>query len=1562
MVDFVGTDEDNTFVIIGPADNRLNGMGGNDYLSGGSGNDIFDIDYGTIAGSDSGIDVMRGNDGDDTYGVDNVSDQVIEDSATGGIDTVIAKVSYTLSQNVENLTLSGSAADGTGNNLANTILGNSSTNTIDGRGGADYLDGGGGGSDTFVVDNDNDVVVGVSGTVTDFVTIISSVNYDLTGVTTNIWQANADVSNITLTGQSAIDAYGNDKDNIITGNVAINTLDGGAMGKDTLDGGGGGDLMIGNADDTVYYVDNVNDVINDAGGTDTMHSTIAINLNDVKYAGVENLYLEGTKNLNATANNIFGSAIFGNSGKNVLTGGNANDILGGGQNTGNAGDTMSGGLGDDTYFITNANDIVRETAGQGTDEVVVFTSYSLSAGSLATQSIEKLTLVGSAIYGVGNALDNTIIGNSLDNTLDGKAGADSMSGGDGDDIYYVDTLVDFVDEILDQGNDTVIFGSTTAGETYALTTFVENLTLTGSTAINGTGNAYGNTITGNSAANTLDGAEGVDTLIGGAGNDVYVVDEEADVVTEAANQGTDTVLSSVSYVLGANLENLTLTGTLDIDGTGNSFANTIIGNSGINTLDGGVGNDRLIGGDGDDYYIIDSADVVFEATGEGIDTIESSVSVDLSTNGFGEIENIILTGTQSNYAIGNDGIDNTLTGNDAGNTLDGKTGADTMIGGAGDDTYFVDDVGDVVTELLNQGTDTVMSSVTYTLSTDVENITLTGSGNIDATGNDLDNTLTGNSGNNVLTGGLGDDVYVIDAGDTVAENLGEGNDTILSSITFSLAASASNVENLTLTGSANIDGTGDAGDNTLTGNAGINTLTGGAGNDTYYVGTGDVVVELAGEGTDTVVSNVTFVLNPASFVENLTLGGTAAINGTGDNGDNVITGNSAKNVLTALAGNDTLDGGIGADTMIGGTGDDTYYVDNTGDVVTEQAGEGTDIVHSTAATYTLSANLEDLYLDGTSDINGTGNASVNFIFGNSGNNTIDGGVGADFMIGGAGDDTYIVDNAGDFVSEGALAGNDTVRSSVSWTIAGFANIENITLTGTANIDATGNAGNNTLVGNSGVNTLVGGDGDDVYYADSKDTVIELAGEGNDTLIVTITSGSYTIPANFENIIILGKGNISLVGDTTSNTLTGGDGKNTLDGGGGADYLAGGKGNDTYIVDDPLDLIIELSGGGTDVIYSSASYVMPDEVEKLYLTGTDDIDATGNISDNIIYGNDGNNTLDGGGGTDKLYGGKGDDSYVVDTLRDSLKDTSGVDSIFTNLTYTLKNGFENLNLTGTDSVNGTGTKANNVIVGNEGANVLSGGDGSDILVGGGTLLGGGAFTLGATDAGDTLDGGRGADTMYGGDGDDVYIVDNNGDVVIEDAGQGTDTILVGSNFALGLTQEVEIITLTGKAGYSVSGSDTDNTITGNDGANRLFGMGGADTLDGGLGNDLLDGGDGDDYIIGGAGQNDMTGGDGADTFLFTADTAFDQIDNIMDFTPTDGDVIDISDLLTAYTAGTDTLSDFVQIRDTAGGHSVLQIDADGAADGSHFVTIAILRDVTGLTGEEALVASGNLIVS
>ena len=744
-----------------------------------------------------------------------------------------------------------------------------------------------------------------------------------------------------------------------------------------------------------------------------------------------------------------------------------------------------------------ANNIPMAPAARETPEPPTFTPDPI-APIIGTSQADNLAgnLVPDDIRGLGGA-----------DHLDGRAGADRMIGGAGDDTYVVDNAGDqAIETSAADGIDLVL-----SSASFTLGNHVENLTLTSTLAIDGTGNALANILIGNAAANILDGRGGADAMQGGAGNDTYVVDHAGDVVTEAASAGVDTVRSTFSYTLGANVENLTLLGAGAINGTGNALANILIGNAAANQLNGGDGSDQLdgaagadtmTGGLGSDNYAVDNAlDKVIETNAAGgTDLVHSAVTFTLGAY----VENLALTGNSPVNGTGNN-LANILIGNGGANIIDGGAGTDAMDGGAGNDTYVVDNAGDSVTESNPAGgTDLVNSSVGFTLGANVENLRLTGTGAVNGTGNGLANILTGNAAANILSGGAGademrgaagNDTYVVDnALDLAIEAAGAGTDRVTSSVNFTLGG---NVENLILASTAAINGTGNTLANMLTGNGaanilngglGADTMQGGLGNDSYFVdNVGDRVVETsAAGGLDRVTSSIRFALG--TNVEILILTGSNAINGTGNGLANSLTGNDGAN---------TLNGAGGADTMSGGLGNDRYGVDNVGDVAIEtSAAGGNDLVTSTV-TFTLGANIENLVLVGTAALGGTGNSLANLIVGNAGANLLDGKAGADTMQGGLGHDTYAVDNVLDKAIETSPGGGtDLVRSSVSFTLG--SNVENLTLLSSAGIDGTGNNGANTLTGNSAANILKGLNGNDVIDGGAGNDQIH-GGAGHDSL-------------------------------------------------------------------------------------------------------------------------------------------------------------------------------------------------------------------------------------------------------------------------------------------------------------------------------------------------------------------------------------------------------------------------------------------------------------------------------
>lgn len=899
------------------------------------------------------------------------------------------------------------------------------------------------------------------------------------------------------------------------------------------------------------------------------------------------------------------------------------------------------------------------------------------------------------------------------------------------------------------------------------------------------GGAGDDWLQGGAGNDTLDGGIGADRLYGGSGNDTYHVRVAGVLVQDwdtdwGPGDGLDRVLSHVAdYTLDEGIENgfVTLAAGARLAGNheanllvGGAGADTLVGNAGDDTLDGGQGANRLAGGWGDDTYAVRSAaDIVIEVAGEGRDRVHSRLQSlalhDQVEDGFIVLKDgARLTGNAlANDLLGNIGND-TLAGGDGADTLAGGDGADSMVGGAGSDTYLVDNAGDLVVEASGPGAgiDTVISSVTLALAANVENL-LAGAGALAATGNGGGNTLRGNAGANVLdgregadtmAGGAGDDTYRVDqAGDQVIEYVGGGTDTVVSAVDRALGL---NQENLTLVGGAR-SGTGNALANTLRGTAqgdvldgagGSDSLWGGLGDDTYRVDVEqDVVVEGRGAGLDTVISTAArYTLG--SNVENLTLAGSART-GVGNGLANVLRGSSAAN---------DLDGAAGADTMKGGGGDDTYRVDNVLDVVFEAADGGIDTVVS-AIDHRLGANTENLTLAGSVAVAGTGNALANKLVGNAAANALDGGAGADTMAGGLGDDTYRVDHARDSVLEARAAGNDTVLSTISWTLA--ASVENLTLMGSA-LSATGNDAANLLRGNTaanvldgaeGADTMMGGSGDDTYHVDAAgDSVREAAGNGVDTVVSRIAT--YTLGDHVERLL-LGEAGVDGVGNALANYIGGNGGWNRLDGGLGADTMAGGGGSDTYLVDNRGDVIVEgVSGVDRDTVITHMDWTLVENVENLTLTGTAALSGTGNAFSNTIVGNAGANVLNGLGGADTLAGGLGDDLYRVEQgqgwgwppVGDLVVEEAGggLDQVISQGDFELGDYVENLTLTNEwgDIVIGTGNAQSNVLRGGQGANELHGRDGNDTLWGG------------AGD--DLLEGDRGRDVLTGGAGEDRFV--------------------------------------------------------------------------------------------------------------------------------------------------------------------------------------------------------------
>ena len=897
------------------------------------------------------------------------------------------------------------------------------------------------------------------------------------------------------------------------------------------------------------------------------------------------------------------------SGDDLLTGSASADVLNGyaGNDTliGGAGnDSLFGGLGNDTYLVSDIGDVVNELLGAGTDTALSsLDNYSL------TSNVENLSLGGAGnSNGTGNSLDNILTGNDGNNSLIGGAGVDTMYGGAGDDIYLVAEIGDTANEIANAGIDTVI-----STVNFTLGNHVENLDLNGISNLTGTGNALNNIIIGNAANNLLigglgndilDGKLGDDILNGGDGDDTYIVDSSVDVI-QTDSSGIDTVIvkyNTSTYTLRSELENLILYDPSIIIGAGNAQNNNIIGNTSNNQLNGlagndvlygDLGNDILDGGEGGDVYtfksavehmsaeILDSGSIgidevrfdssvagdtfVLYAGDVGIDKIaigsgnaliaDASGTTALNINASNVNYALNITGNSGdNYLIGS-ALNDTLHGGLGNDSLDGSLGNDTLYGGAGNDTYYLNNnqfiiqASHTIIENANEGIDTVVLSylengASYTLANNVENLTYFDGQiyTLTLTGNSLDNTISLANAlvmNGSIYGGDGNDtINISSAYYGVTAFGGAGNDFIVNSFGF--------------------------GNNIYDGGAGDDTMQGFGGSDTYFVDSiGDVVIDSdtypGNLGVDTIkTSLLSYTLQ--SSIENLTFIGAVNFIGVGNAANNIMIGGLGNDSLNAGGGSDTLDAGLGGiDTLSGGAGDDNYLNVSASTVIIENAFEGVDTVYSVFSSYTLSANLENLFYTGAANFNGTGNFLANSLASDSGNDalnagagndTLNGGSGNDTMIGGAADDIYYGDS-GDVITEIAGEGIDTFYASAL--ANGYIlsdNIENLIYTGgtgSTPLEFSGNATNNTIYyGNS----PLGGPGNFVAH------LIVHGGDGNDTLAGAGTWGGELFGDAGNDVLN------SYAQQFWGDTLNGGDGNDTINGGSGSDFLIGGAGQDS----------------------------------------------------------------------------------------------------------------------------------------------------------------------------------------------------------------------------------------------------------------------------------------------------------------------------------------------------------------------------------------------------------------
>ena len=868
-------------------------------------------------------------------------------SSVGGL---IGNVAIAMGAVIEN------AIGGSG---AEIMIGNSANNVLRGNGGADQIDGGAG-SDTAVFSGNRAQYTITAGTeVVGGVTygIITVSGPDGSDILRNVEflqfadqtvAAPALTAGIRLEGDATADTLtGTAFSDWLFGSDGIDTLNGGA-GDDRLAGGRGSDTLNGG------------DGIDEADFSGAVGG-LSINLGAGTAIGVG---AEGTDTLNSIEN-IRGSAyndtIFGNDGANVIRGGGGIDMIqGGGGN-----DTLIAGQGavqtaedvikpgsvantsigtavniDGNFDMINDPGVVNATTvphavikGTATGFGKEYYAFTVTAGAACVFDIAAAAPSPQfdTVLEIFDSAGNRIAVNDDENASNRHSLINYTFATGG--TYYV-----AVGRYSSGSGDGVVSGFPTAGSTYVL-----NVSIPGHPIVEPI--EIGSTLNGGDGDDTLVSGVSNDSLQGGAGNDTavysgarsqYVITDNGGSFAITGPDGTDTLIgvefaqfADMTVTLGApSIDGTsgpdTLTGTENpdvINGFGGNDTirglggdDVINGGAGNDNMDGGGGADLMTGGAGNDTYTVASAgDQTIELAGEGTDTVRSWINWTLAANvenlvligqaknGFGNASNNTLTGNEfNNYLSGRDGNDTLLGGagedtllGEAGNDfLNGQGGDDLVMGGLGDDTYTVASVGDRVIENADEGHDTVQSWVNWTLWAHIEDLELLGQAR-NGWGNARDNTLTGNGLGNYMNGMTGDDIlHGLDGNDRLLG--GEGLDTLY----------------------------GGAGDDRLEGGAGVDTLVGGIGNDTYLMSGADIILELEGEGIDTVESYTDRSL--MANVENLVLLGSAR-HGRGNELDNVITGNGATNELNGFEGNDTLIGAGGNDIFVftGSFGQDT---------------------------------------------------------------------------------------------------------------------------------------------------------------------------------------------------------------------------------------------------------------------------------------------------------------------------------------------------------------------------------------------------------------------------------------------------------------------------------------------------------------------------------------------------------------------------------------------------------------------------------------------------------------
>lgn len=1117
--------------------------------------------------------------------------------------------------------------------------------------------------------------------------------------------------------------------------------------------------------------------------------------------------------------------LFGEDGSDVLFGGVGNDVLTGGDGA----DQLLGGSGDDSYNISDLEDVVTELADGGTDTIYSSVDFALA------DNVEKLVLSGGASSGTGNDLNNEISGTDNqnyvlhglngDDLLRGNDSSDALFGGAGDDLIFAG----FGDDQLHGGD--------------------------GNDALYGEGGT--NSLFGEAGDDALYSSGLGDTLIGGTGDDFYAFVIPETIIIEAFDGGTDTINTSINdYVIPEHFENLNYAGG-DSVLTGNALGNTIVGGedqdtlyglAGSDTLIGGDGNDTLFGGDGDDQLYgakgndetIGGAgnDQLYDGLGDdgyvwnlgdGDDQIggfdkydgtnvlilgEGISSGDLTLSRIGRFDLLIsvrqggsIRLDNANHRFTTGGIDlirfadgsfwdrQTIEGtiqafSDLEDTIIGSTGSDNLRGGGGNDLIDGREGDDILAG--DDGLDTILG----------------GGGN---------DQISGGKDNDQLDGGNGDDIFLVGTNDGVDTVDGGFGINLIKASTADVEiglSSIANIQTISADNFANVSIIGSEEDDTLylgsTSLIGISRIDGRGGNDIITGSIGaDIIFGSSGD------DRITGSIDNDSFIRNDDLEIYAA--------DTRLLKNDRLANLPTIYGDDVIIGGAGQDTLIGSLGNDLFQVSGTGDGFDAiDGGIGNDTIAATSAQTVIGLtsliSVETITANGFADVSILGSMTsdtfdfstvtltgITHIDGGAGDDvitgaalatTIAGGEGDDTLTGGAGNDVFLFAGAsGGFDTVNGGIGADAIRATTANTVIGLASFTSV----------------ETISGNGFAGTTIGG----TALADTFDfTAITLSG-------ITRIDGNL--------------GNDVITGSAVADVISGGDGADTLTGGTGNDSLNGDLGDDTLI---------------------------------------------GGVGDDILSGGDGLDTFRFSGttnGFDAIDGGLGNDtiSILANGTVVGASAISGIETInastFTGVSIAGSAGADTINLSSVSTITGaitkidggtgddaiTGSSLNDTILGSGGNDILSGGAGNDVFQYTGTANG---F--------DAVDGGLGTDTISALANATVIGLSSLTGIETISAGSFTGVYILGS--ANNDTLNFSGVTLTNIA--RVEGGAGNDVLTGNTAVNTLWGGLGNDRIDGGAGNDSLSGDDGNDTLIGGVGNDVLNGGVGIDTVDYSAATA------------------------------------------------------------------------------------------